>query len=338
MNSLWSDRRIDAGSIFPRSSLSAFGDRWKFEPLAFFAKTNCMNPWLDYARLLRLPNVFTAMADICLGALVTGALPTQTIRFVLLLLASSCLYLAGMVWNDFFDIEQDRRERPHRPLASGRIARATAGWLGAGLMAGGLLFAWSADWHTLRVAVPLAVAVLLYDGWLKRTPLGPVAMGTCRFLNVLLGLSVLPGPTIPAWGWMLALAVGVYIAGVTWFARTEASESSVQTLRGAAGVMLAGVALALTVPALYRDAMPGEPINPAFPYFLIGFIFFVGMPVFRAIARPLPERVQAAVKRAVLGLVIFDAILATALAGWIGMVVALPLLPAAWLGRWVYST
>ena len=36
-------------------------------------------------------------------------------------MASTLLYWSGMVWNDYFDLEQDRKERPGRPLASGRI-------------------------------------------------------------------------------------------------------------------------------------------------------------------------------------------------------------------------
>src|SRR5262245_22030933 len=69
---------------------------------------------LDFARLVRLPNAFTAMADICLGALVTGALPERLVTFIFLLMASTSLYWAGMVWNDYFDLEQDKRERPFR--------------------------------------------------------------------------------------------------------------------------------------------------------------------------------------------------------------------------------
>src|SRR5437588_5137547 len=90
-----------------------------------------------YAQLVRLPNLPTALADICLAAL---ALVVQfpsadfsALRFVLLLLASGCLYSAGMVWNDYFDQEQDRRERPFRPLPSGRIKPAEAVRLGSGL-------------------------------------------------------------------------------------------------------------------------------------------------------------------------------------------------------------
>src|SRR5437868_8098899 len=80
-------------------------------------------PWRAYAQLVRLPNVFTALADIGLGALATHALPGAWPTVVWLLLSSACLYCGGMVWNDFFDVEQDRRERPFRPLPSGRVAR-----------------------------------------------------------------------------------------------------------------------------------------------------------------------------------------------------------------------
>src|SRR6266852_4753634 len=85
--------------------------------------------WRAYAQLVRLPNVFTAMADIVLGwlgARATGTPDTRWPGFALLLAASACLYSGGMVWNDFFDVEQDRRERPYRPLPSGRITRRAA--------------------------------------------------------------------------------------------------------------------------------------------------------------------------------------------------------------------
>src|SRR5438132_881313 len=171
---------------------------------------------LALAQLMRLPNAFTAMADIGLGALVTGALPQQTTTFVLVLLASTCLYCAGMVWNDYFDVEQDRRERPFRPLPSGRVTMRQALILGTVLLIAGVIFAaladWSPDglrWRSLWFALLLVAAIFLYDGWLKRTWAGPVGMGGCRFLNVMLGLSVALEP-IAGWGVLLAWVIGLY--------------------------------------------------------------------------------------------------------------------------------
>src|SRR5262249_11229898 len=100
-----------------------------------------MNSLHPYAQLVRLPALPTALADIALGALATRALPERWPAFLLLLGASGCLYSAGMVFNDFFDVDQDRRERPDRPIPSGRVTRRQAGLFAAALMAAGLLLA-----------------------------------------------------------------------------------------------------------------------------------------------------------------------------------------------------
>jgi 4-hydroxybenzoate polyprenyltransferase len=302
-----------------------------------------------YAQLVRLPNVFTAVADIALGALAAGALPRRWLPFLLLALTSACLYCAGMVWNDFFDLEQDRKERPFRPIPSGRISRREAGQAGIALFAAGLLFAllagWALSawrepelgvgfvWTPLVLALFLIAAIFLYDAWLKRTPAGPVGMGACRFLNVLLGLSI--AGTLRGWqSFHLAAIVGVYIIGVTWFARTEARMSNRRMLMGAAAVMLGALLLALPLP------LGSEPNLGmlAFPYLLDALGFLIGLPVCRANATPTPPNVQAAVKRAIMGLVILDAVLATPFAGLWGLLILVLLLPALYLGRWIYST
>jgi 4-hydroxybenzoate polyprenyltransferase len=187
----------------------------------------------------------------------------------------------------------------------------------------------------LIIASFLAVNILLYDGWLKRTWAGPIAMGSCRFLNVLLGLSL---SEIEGWGVLLALVVGIYIAGVTWFARKEAGASNPKLLLAAAGVMLGGLLLSLAIPAAANAAGWPHSTSPLFPYLVAALGFYVGFPVVRAIENPSPARVQAAVKQAVLGLILLDAVLGTALAGTWGILLALLLLPALYLGRRVYST
>jgi 4-hydroxybenzoate polyprenyltransferase len=241
-----------------------------------------------------------------------------------------------MVWNDYFDQEQDRRERPFRPLPSGRITPRQAVLLGAGLLLLGILLALPAGRTSLFIAVFLLVAILAYDGWLKRTWAGPVAMGTCRFLNVLLGVSAC-GSILWPLGGHLALVVGLYIVGVTWFARTEARVSNQNALRGAAAVMLAGLLLALPLPVLLPE---GHHSSFLFPYLLVGFGFFVGMPVVGAIDNPAPSRVQAAVKRSLMALILLDAVLASATAGVIGLVILILLVPSLYLNRksWLYAT
>lgn len=305
-----------------------------------------MNALRPYAQLVRLPNTFTAPADILVGSLALGSvvLWDRPGSLVCLLFASVCLYWSGMVWNDYFDLAQDRRERPGRPIASGRVTPRAAALLGTALMLGGLLLALLADvlpggrtWVSLPIAVALIAAIFAYDAWLKRTWAGPIAMGSCRFLNVLLGLSA-AGAWPPRWGWLLALVVGVYIAGVTWFARTEARVSNQSMLLGAAAVILAGLLLALGVPALAQQESAHFEPSPLFPYLLTGFALYLALAVVPAVRRPQPEKVQAAVQRSVLGLVLFDAILASALVGTLGLLLAVLILPGVFLSRRLYST
>ncbi len=108
----------------------------------------------SYLELLRLPNVFTAAADVAMGFFFVQAAwafndetdPPSLLRIGiwtvgLLIAASAALYLAGMVLNDVFDLELDREEQPWRPLPSGRISLAAAQRLGWNLLSVGVLLA-----------------------------------------------------------------------------------------------------------------------------------------------------------------------------------------------------
>ena len=303
---------------------------------------------LAFAQLMRLPNVFTAFADIalatCAGAAVLVDVPGSFwASAVLLALASGCLYLAGMVWNDVFDRAEDAEARAFRPIPSGRVAVRTAVVLGVVLFALGLMFAalaglpGNAEWNSapLWYAVAIVVAVLAYDGGLKRTPTGPLAMASCRFLNVLLGLSMLPDAALDVEMRLhLAGVVGIYIVGVTWFARTEEGRSNRRQLLAAAGV----IALSLVFALVLRAKLPAGSGTILFPYLLVLFGFLIGRPVARAVSSPGSREVQAAVKRCVLGLVVLDAVLAAAFVGLPGLVILLLLPPALVIGKWVYST
>jgi 4-hydroxybenzoate polyprenyltransferase len=304
-----------------------------------------MRTILVYAQLVRLPNTFTSLADIFLGAVATGLLLSHWHVLLCLLAASTLLYWSGMVWNDYFDLDQDRLERPGRPIASGRITLRAAFTLGFALMLGGLAFAGLADFlaeaqrlRSLPIAAFLVVAIFLYDGVAKATWAGPVLMGGCRLLNVLLGLSI-ANVMPPFWGWLLAIIVGTYTAGVTWFARTEARLSSQSMLIAAAIVMLVALSLALTIPALalLETSRYAEP-SWLFPYLLAGFGAYLGVAVLRAIRRPDPVRVQPVIKRAIFGLIVLDALMASAFAGSLGLLLVVLVIPGMILGRWLYST
>ena len=64
---------------------------------------------LDYLRLFRIPNVFTAIADIAMGFLLVRGSPDPAVVFLLLAAASALIYTAGMVLNDVCDMYIERR-------------------------------------------------------------------------------------------------------------------------------------------------------------------------------------------------------------------------------------
>lgn len=309
---------------------------------------------LAYLQLARIPNVFTALADVFMGFLVTRLdflpgrdwITSEAAQLLLLSAASAALYTAGIVLNDLFDVEQDRRERPARPIPSGRVAASSAGRLGGMLLAAGIALAAMVSLmigHAAPVltAVGLAAAILAYDRVLKRTFLGPVGMGLCRMLNVLLGMSS-SAEAWAGWNWQIAVGVGIYIAGVTWFARKEAAISKSVQLAAATATMMAGIALLATYPQrapqeILAGMAAGDTSVWNFMWLVLAML--IGWRCLRAIITPHPGAVQQAVRQSIFSLILLDAVVAYGVRDLAGALFILPLLaPAMFLGRFIYST
>lgn len=292
--------------------------------------------WLQ---LMRFPAVFTAPPDVCLGFLLfRNGSERNPATLALLVGASCCLYLAGMVFNDVFDREVDAAERAERPIPSGRVSVAGAVRLGGLLLVCGVALAGLAGRSSLFIAVLLTLTVLLYDGVLKRTPLGPIAMGGCRALNVLLGAAWSEESLSAAVNdaWLAPLGLGVYIAGVTWFARQESRVSNRASLGGAAVLVDLGViALMLFV---WTTEAPADRTNVLFALGLIAVV--LNRRLAAALFDPVPGNVQPAVRTLILSVVIIDATLVfhTSANPAYALAVVSLLVPAMFIGRWIYVT
>jgi 4-hydroxybenzoate polyprenyltransferase len=253
-----------------------------------------------------------------------------------------------MVLNDVYDYEVDARDRPHRPLPSGRVLLNQARLFGfllllTGVALGTIASLISGDIRPGIVATLLAIAVVVYDRVVKQTPLAPLIMGSCRLLNVLLGMSVVATPWQPI-HWLVASGIALYIAGVTWFARTEARQSHRLQLAGGTLVMLAGIALLAWYP-WWSDALVAEASQPQFvvPTRWIVIWIMVGLMIawrcVAAVIDPSPAKVQYAVKNCIFSLIMLDGIVTFGVRGmpW-AVVVLLLLVPTMYLGKWIYST
>lgn len=302
-----------------------------------------LRAWLQ---LLRFPAVFTAMADILLGHFIASeehrSFAVGSFRFdapgklLLLLGASSCLYLSGMAFNDFFDHREDAMKRPGRPIPSGRISPLGAAMLATVLMLAGLLLASFAGMHSLFVAVLLALAILGYDGGLKRTVAGPVVMGLCRYLNVMLGAS-----DVPSWQYpqtIAATAMGFYVLGVTIFAQHEEDASDPQKLIYSSAMMNAATLLMAGCILFWSNKFGRIPVLSLLCLILV--VARIDRGLWNAIRFPQPSMVQRAVKIALLSIIPLDATLVLAgTARWdLAILTVALLLPSYIIAKWLYVT
>jgi 4-hydroxybenzoate polyprenyltransferase len=278
----------------------------------------------SYLELLRPANVTTALADVLAGFGVAGLQNRPALPW--LLGSTACLYAGGVVLNDFFDRELDRVERPERPIPSGRVPPAAAAIVGGGLLAAGVVLAFQATRAAGLIASAIAILVLAYDGWAKRHAIGPLNMGLCRALNLLLGVAVVPS-ALPG-AWPLAAIPLLYITAVTTLSRGEVHGGH----RGPATVALVSLSvawIALTVVAARSAAYAG-------PALLVAVVlgWRVLPPFWRARGTPSPALSRGAVKRGVLSLVLLDAVIGAAYAGPIHAAIILATgLVAGWLAR-----
>ena len=281
-----------------------------------------------FLELARPANVITAFADILAGFAAAGAMtgllfgqgnaPVE--ELVLLLLATAGLYAGGVVFNDVFDADLDARERPERPIPSGRATRAQAAVFGSVLLVGGIAAAACVSLSSFFIAAAVACCALGYDAAAKHHAIaGPISMGLCRGGNLLLGASAVSG--MPATLWFLALVPVAYVGAIVVISRGEVHGSRKRPILFA--MLVTGVVCAALLSLGFR---PDYRILDALPFLL--FFAFLVLPSFRrAAADPSPAHIRRAVKAGVLALVALDATLAAGFGTWIAGLIVLALLP-----------
>ena len=188
-------------------------------------------------QLLRPPNLFTVPGDPLCGALLAnhGVLSWRIVPAVVVSLAAYC---AGLVVNDLVDYSEDLRDRPKRPLPSGAVSRRMAVSLALFFIAIALAAAACVNRLLLLLTALLLAEILWYNLLAKKNAfIAPIAMGICRGLSVLVGAAAC-GP-LPPTSFILhpsscaaAVAITLYIAGVTALARTETRNPRIPPLIG----------------------------------------------------------------------------------------------------------
>lgn len=273
-----------------------------------------------FLQLVRFPNLFTAAADVLAGCLIVAGTKSSARDVLFLLLGSALFYGAGCVLNDFFDRQLDARERPFRPIPSGRVSAAQALLLAFILFGTGLAFAAAVGGWSFRVAVVLVLLIIAYDAVFRKMDLlGPLNMAACRSANLLLGMSL-------AFDISRIQLVFPIVSFAYVFSLTVLSRSEVEGGLRHKGRISGGLAAAALIPlALALN----DRLSWDFLIFMVMLAAWAGPPVARAFLNPTPGSIGKAVKFLVLGIPLMDAAYVAGTQGWLlGMPVVLCLFPA----------
>lgn len=284
---------------------------------------------IGYLRLMRPANILTAITDILAGIAISGFLITglgdvQTIlQVTCLAIATVGLYGGGVVFNDVFDAALDRIERPERPIPSGIISRTEAIVLGVYLLLLGVLAAFTVGELAGFIAVSIAIAALVYNKWGKHNKLlGPVNMGLCRGLNLLLGMSIIP-QSLEKYGWLAFLPV-LYIAAITMISRDEVHGGKKRTL------WYAAVGYGIVYTTIFVFAAFNHKFLEVIPFLLV-FIWMIMNPLLVAMKEPIGPNIGKAVRGGIIGLIAMNAAWVAAFAPFPYALAVLVFLPLSFL-------
>lgn len=282
-------------------------------------------------RLIRPANIVTSVADVIAGIAISGFYnglwhPAFTSSVILLCISTACLYGGGVAFNDIFDADLDQLERPERPIPSGMIRQSEAVVFASLLLLIGILAALRVNATSGLLAISITVAALTYNKWGKHhSILGPVNMGLCRGLNLLLGISILPLGVLE-W-WHIAIVPVIYISSITMISRGEVHGSNRRPL------YFAGLLYALVIGIIFYYSFENKMHWLAL-VFLLPFAWMIYKPLLRAVKEPIGKHIGKAVKAGVISLIIMDAAWAAASGELVAAIVIILLLPLSfWLAR-----
>jgi 4-hydroxybenzoate polyprenyltransferase len=321
-----------------------------------------MMDWRAWAQLVRIPNTLTSCADVLAGMCIAGGVANHfgyhPVPAILMSVSSICFYWAGMVWNDIFDVDQDRQQGRAGPLVTGRISPASArnagwalSWIGIALCFGTPMIYASAmktdvSW---RIAVPgvvglcLAVAIYGYDGPCKKSPLAPWIMGLCRGLNMLLGVAMVVAiAPLTLGGAVGAVLTGhvLYVTGLTIAARREADLTQSRGRLTVGWLLCACGASAIALsPRLEIDRWLRIEPNWGFPLVIAILLLPLTRRAIDSIQSLRPQSLGMAIRQAIFSILFLDAAVALQFAGdFPGILIALLAIPTLLLARWFRAT
>lgn len=271
----------------------------------------------------------TSVADVLAGIAISGYFLGAGYEFLpvfLLCLSTIGLYGGGIVFNDVFDAELDKMERPERAIPSGAVSIGEATVLGIILLGIGLAAAFAFSGLSGVIALLIIVFALVYNKYGKHHSfLGPLNMGLCRGLNLLLGISIISISLQSLY--FLGLIPLIYIFSITMISQGEVHGSNRNKLYTGAILYL------IVIGSILYSAYQNQQLLFAV-FFLLAFAWMIFKPLFVAIEDPVGKNIGKAVKAGVISLILMDAAWASAYGQiYFALLIAVLLPLSLWLAK-----
>lgn len=245
--------------------------------------------YIELARLSNAPTVVTNVLVGCtLGAMsmvglnsggATDASHLPLLTVTQLIVGVLLLYIAGMALNDAADMEVDSRERPSRPIPSGRISPRGAYVFVLVCLSAGLILLTRLGPEATAFALALAIAIIAYDLYHGASAASVLLLGMCRSLVCLVAAVSIAWPLDwPIASWFIVAIFG-YVTVLSIIARAEA---------GPRAARMRWLSLALPVIAISPIIVVSDPQPMAylFAVAMIVWILFVSRHLFRHQPKP----------------------------------------------------
>ncbi|SMH71431.1 UbiA family prenyltransferase [Candidatus Nitrosotalea okcheonensis] len=290
-----------------------------------------------YLQLVRLPNAFTAPTNVVAGYFaVTPFSELNYVNLTILMASSMLLYVSGVVFNDYFDIEVDRKERPSRPLPSGAISKQRTAQIAVASMALAIMLAFFVSWSSFVISFFLSCMIFGYDYRLKNNKIfSPITMGGTRFFNVIMGASAsLQLSFHPNLSGLVFVAgsVFLYVVVITLFSKKELSGIKSKRHTVIFFSVIYGIIASITI-ATFLEFIKTDSLVILVPYTII-----MSLIIKQALAGD-ASSIQNVIKNMVISIIILDSIFVSGFAGLsYGLPTLLFLVPAILLSKKFYVT
>lgn len=268
---------------------------------------------ISFFRLIRAPNIITSISNVCAGAFIVSSLQSTLPHFgplIKLMICSGLMYACGIIWNDIFDLEIDKKVRPNRPLPSGAIKVSTALFISFVFSILAILISATISLTAVLLCFAIMISAYLYDAWWKHNDwTGSIAMGLCRSLNLSLGFCTFSSFSFhqeDPYLLEILLFSGfhfIYIFSVTYVGTMQEGKAPINKIYISFGLIF--------LLLIYVCMMPKELFLPA--KFLILLILMGG--VYRLVLIykfKKPRDIGLTVKYGILSLIPIDAVFTTA--------------------------